>query len=327
MVHCAGGYTTNLPLEDFLAPEALLVDPWNGKPLRGRPRRPGAPHRAPPLRLEERQVGDRHRAPDRGPARASGKRTATTPTATPGARSASARRRPGKRTRSGGGPRSWGSCRGVRKCRAGDTAPSYRRLTLSTRTRMTQGGPAQCGHEHGGGEQRPPDRLVVHQPEHRRGQRETRRDEPQHGNRAQTRIGGQAQCSFSSRTDGPSLPRSTRRGCTGGGTPRRARRRSTAASTGARCRARASARRTVPARSTTDTSYRREPGTRRSSRSLSSDHRAVGQVGEVGLVDPLLRARVEALADAARRPSASPRRGAAHETRVAARPRVDGTRR
>ena len=42
LVHCAGGYTTNLPLEDFLAPEALLADRWaeaalpveHGGPLR-----------------------------------------------------------------------------------------------------------------------------------------------------------------------------------------------------------------------------------------------------------------------------------------------------
>ena len=47
MLHCAGGYTTNLPLEDFLAPEALLVDTWNGKPLatdHGGPVRAIVPH-------------------------------------------------------------------------------------------------------------------------------------------------------------------------------------------------------------------------------------------------------------------------------------------
>jgi DMSO/TMAO reductase YedYZ molybdopterin-dependent catalytic subunit len=47
MLHCAGGYTTNLPLEDFLAPEALLVDTWNGKPLpvdHGGPVRVIVPH-------------------------------------------------------------------------------------------------------------------------------------------------------------------------------------------------------------------------------------------------------------------------------------------
>ncbi|HKI05031.1 MAG TPA: sulfite oxidase-like oxidoreductase [Thermoanaerobaculia bacterium] len=33
MVHCYGGYTTNLPLEDFLSDKALLADRHNGKPL------------------------------------------------------------------------------------------------------------------------------------------------------------------------------------------------------------------------------------------------------------------------------------------------------
>ena len=43
LVHCAGGYTTNLPLEDFLAPEALLADRHGGAPL--------APDHGGPLRL------------------------------------------------------------------------------------------------------------------------------------------------------------------------------------------------------------------------------------------------------------------------------------
>ena len=33
MVHCYGGYTTNLPLEDFLSERSLLVDRHNGNPL------------------------------------------------------------------------------------------------------------------------------------------------------------------------------------------------------------------------------------------------------------------------------------------------------
>jgi DMSO/TMAO reductase YedYZ molybdopterin-dependent catalytic subunit len=33
MVHCYGGYTTNLPLEDFLSERSLLVDRHNGSPL------------------------------------------------------------------------------------------------------------------------------------------------------------------------------------------------------------------------------------------------------------------------------------------------------
>jgi DMSO/TMAO reductase YedYZ molybdopterin-dependent catalytic subunit len=33
LVHCYGGYTTNLPLEDFLSEKALFVDRHNGSPL------------------------------------------------------------------------------------------------------------------------------------------------------------------------------------------------------------------------------------------------------------------------------------------------------
>jgi DMSO/TMAO reductase YedYZ molybdopterin-dependent catalytic subunit len=33
MIHCYGGYTTNLPLEDFLKPSSLLAVQWEGKPL------------------------------------------------------------------------------------------------------------------------------------------------------------------------------------------------------------------------------------------------------------------------------------------------------
>jgi len=33
MIHCYGGYTTNLPLEDFLSEHALFVDRHNGEPL------------------------------------------------------------------------------------------------------------------------------------------------------------------------------------------------------------------------------------------------------------------------------------------------------
>ena len=47
MVHCYGGYTTNLPLEDFLSEHALLVDRHNGEPLpvdHGGPVRLVVPH-------------------------------------------------------------------------------------------------------------------------------------------------------------------------------------------------------------------------------------------------------------------------------------------
>jgi DMSO/TMAO reductase YedYZ molybdopterin-dependent catalytic subunit len=47
LVHCYGGYTTNLPLEDFLSERALLADSWNGEPLpveHGGPARLVVPH-------------------------------------------------------------------------------------------------------------------------------------------------------------------------------------------------------------------------------------------------------------------------------------------
>ena len=47
LVHCYGGYTTNLPLEDFLSERALFADTWNGKPLtveHGGPLRLVVPH-------------------------------------------------------------------------------------------------------------------------------------------------------------------------------------------------------------------------------------------------------------------------------------------
>ena len=49
------GWTTNLPLADFLADDALLADPHDGDPS-CRSRRPGARHGAAALRLEKRQV-------------------------------------------------------------------------------------------------------------------------------------------------------------------------------------------------------------------------------------------------------------------------------
>jgi len=47
LVHCYGGYTTNLPLEDFLSEHALLADRHNGQPLpvdHGGPVRLVVPH-------------------------------------------------------------------------------------------------------------------------------------------------------------------------------------------------------------------------------------------------------------------------------------------
>jgi len=47
LVHCYGGYTTNLPLDDFLSEHALLADRHNGQPLpvdHGGPVRLVVPH-------------------------------------------------------------------------------------------------------------------------------------------------------------------------------------------------------------------------------------------------------------------------------------------
>ena len=47
LVRCDGGYTTNLPLEDFLSERALFADTWNGEPLpveHGGPLRLVVPH-------------------------------------------------------------------------------------------------------------------------------------------------------------------------------------------------------------------------------------------------------------------------------------------
>jgi DMSO/TMAO reductase YedYZ molybdopterin-dependent catalytic subunit len=46
-VHCYGGYTTNLPLEDILSEQALFADRWKGEPLQvdhGGPVRLVVPH-------------------------------------------------------------------------------------------------------------------------------------------------------------------------------------------------------------------------------------------------------------------------------------------
>ncbi len=55
------GYTTNLSLEDFSSPEAMLVHSWEGKPLELDHGGPGAAGGAAPLFLEERQMDPQDR--------------------------------------------------------------------------------------------------------------------------------------------------------------------------------------------------------------------------------------------------------------------------
>ncbi len=82
------GYTTNLPLADFAAEDAILATAWEGQPLTARPWRADASCRAASLFLEERQVADPHRA-DRPPTKpVSGRRTVIICSAIPGASSA-----------------------------------------------------------------------------------------------------------------------------------------------------------------------------------------------------------------------------------------------
>ncbi len=76
MLHCYGGYTTNLPLADLLSEYALFADRHGEEPLvkrlvrsRAGPWRSAAPRRAPSLRLEEREVGLGRRVPARRRAR------------------------------------------------------------------------------------------------------------------------------------------------------------------------------------------------------------------------------------------------------------------
>ena len=94
----------------------LRAGPLRGPPQRqaaaDRPRRPGAADRAPPLRLEERQVGERRRAPRRGPPRLLGGERLPHLRRPLERGALQLARRPARPTRCGGGPRSWGSCRG-----------------------------------------------------------------------------------------------------------------------------------------------------------------------------------------------------------------------
>ena len=55
------GWTTNLPLDDFLAEDALVAILHDGEPLTAGARRSGAADRAASLRVEEREVGGRRR--------------------------------------------------------------------------------------------------------------------------------------------------------------------------------------------------------------------------------------------------------------------------
>ena len=60
------GWTTNLPLDHFLAEDALVAILHDGEPIHGRAWRAGPPDRAAALRLEERQMDRRDRVDGEG---------------------------------------------------------------------------------------------------------------------------------------------------------------------------------------------------------------------------------------------------------------------
>ncbi len=62
LVHAHDGdWTTNMPLDDFLAQDALFADTPRRRTYSAGARRTAAPCDSPPLRLEERQMGQGHR--------------------------------------------------------------------------------------------------------------------------------------------------------------------------------------------------------------------------------------------------------------------------
>ena len=69
VVHCDGGYTTNLPLEEFVDEDVMLALAARRARPRARPWLAAAAGGAEALRMEERQVGARDRIRVRGPAR------------------------------------------------------------------------------------------------------------------------------------------------------------------------------------------------------------------------------------------------------------------
>ncbi len=83
-----GGYTTNLPLEDVTGGKAWIVYEYDGEPLEAEHGGPARMLVPAPLLLEERQVDPRAAAAGARTSRASGRRTATTTTATRGRNSA-----------------------------------------------------------------------------------------------------------------------------------------------------------------------------------------------------------------------------------------------
>ena len=58
MAHASDGYSTNLPLEEALKPDVLLVHTVDGEPLARAARRPGARGRPAALGVEGREVGE-----------------------------------------------------------------------------------------------------------------------------------------------------------------------------------------------------------------------------------------------------------------------------
>jgi DMSO/TMAO reductase YedYZ molybdopterin-dependent catalytic subunit len=66
IVHCDGGYTTNLPLEEFIDDDVILAWRHDGRDLEPDHGWPASAGGAEALRMEEREVGARDRIRVRG---------------------------------------------------------------------------------------------------------------------------------------------------------------------------------------------------------------------------------------------------------------------
>ena len=87
IAHCDGGYTTNVPLEDLLDGKAMIATHYEGRAARSRAWRAGAAVGAASLFLEEREMGAQACNSSTPSSPASGRSSATTSTAIPGASS------------------------------------------------------------------------------------------------------------------------------------------------------------------------------------------------------------------------------------------------